>query len=135
VKILYLGVFQKHCSDRYRIEGFRQAGIKCLAMDYRNDFKAGGSKGLWRKVNDMTQRFKPDLIFVNKGEKFKAINIKTLRSRFTSAKWVLFYGDHLITVPDFLRENVKEYDGTSEIQQPSNSKPCCSHNCTSSSLC
>jgi len=110
LKVLYLGVFQQHCSDKYRVRGFGQANIISASIDYRSQFKEGGKKGLWRKVEGYLKDFKPDIVFVNKGEKFKAINIKLLKQRYPDPKWLLFYGDHLITIPDFLKENVKMYD-------------------------
>lgn len=110
MKILYIGTFQPHCSDRYRVKGFRQAGFEVITKDYRLWHKEFGIKFLWKSILTLLNSFEPDIVFVNKGEVLRSSHIKTLRERSPKAVWLLFYGDHLLTLPKFLQENVRLFD-------------------------
>lgn len=111
MRILYLGVFASHCSDRYRLTGFQNCGFDCRFLDFRRLNREFGIKKTYTVIKNNILGFEPDLVFVNKGEIFKNANIKALRNVDRRMKWVLFYGDHILTLPPFLKDVAKEYDG------------------------
>lgn len=115
MKIIYLGVFSPHCSDKYRVKGFEEAGYEVHALDFRACTRENGLKNTWKTVLNWLDTFHPDIVFVNKGEVFKPIHIKTLKLRCRlngdKPKWLMFYGDHLLSLPTFLKKNAKSFDG------------------------
>jgi spore maturation protein CgeB len=110
MKILYLGTFQKHCSDLYRLKGFFEIGLDIYALDFRKIFSKYGSEGLRNSVVHTIYFYQPDLIFVNKGEKFSVEDLEEIQRLFSGIPWMLFYGDQRTTFPKFLRENLTQYD-------------------------
>lgn len=110
IKILYLGAFGKHCSDNYRVKGFWQAGLDVKVIDFRDVFRISGDVGLKNYVLHELYSYDPDIVYVNKGEKFSPDILRQLNGVETKARWFLFYGDQRNDVPDFLKRQMKYYD-------------------------
>jgi len=112
MKILYLGVFEPHCSDPFRVKGFEQADIEYRKLDFRA-LIANKRKiiNFIKELKKIKNSFTPDLVMVNKGDRFSQPLIKKSRHILgNEIPWALFFGDKRTSWPPFFKTTLKEYD-------------------------
>lgn len=110
MRILYCGITGRHSSDIYRIKGFSQYGMNVYSLDYRRLYVTGGIELLRDSMLHIIYSFQPDIVFVNKGEKFTAKVIKQLKQYFPNVLWFLFYGDMREKPTPYMKSNALVYD-------------------------
>ena len=109
MKILYIGTYAKHCSDKYRLKGFKEAGNEVVTFDYRLVNNNEGTEALKTYIIHYLYSFNPDIVFVNKGEVIRQEIIEECKNFFPSV-WVLFYGDVRDDIAPHLRRVARCYD-------------------------
>lgn len=91
-RVLYIGVFTDSTSDRYRLNGMRQAGIDVLKYDYRQGLN-DNPKQFVSEVVRQTRKFKPHMVFVNGGDILTPTMIARIKKAAQGAKWLLWDGN------------------------------------------
>lgn len=108
IKLLYLGAFGKHCSDKYRVKGFEEFGMFDLFyLDFRVLYRDLGN----RMIDTIKQFIKNNqiqFILINKGEIFTPGMIFEL---YRLPVYIYYwYGDMRDELAEFVKNNVEFYD-------------------------
>lgn len=109
IKILYLGVFDKHCSDQYRVIGIELSGKFELvgSLDFRKLKKIYGDN--FKKIVEIKIREKNvDCILMNKAESITPDDI--LYWKKDGVKIAYWYGDMRDDIADYVSNKLKYID-------------------------
>lgn len=106
IKLIYIGAFQKHCSDTYRVNGLISSKKFDLVkiIDFRKDFN-------WYKdLSINCSKNKVDVVLINKGDSISFQTLKAIKSANKNVLFVYWYGDMRNEIPTFACEMSKIVD-------------------------
>lgn len=110
IRLFYVGAFQKHCSDMYRVKGFLQSGLFSLAhCDYR-ELKKKYGENFSNVIINLMDDFSPDVILINKGELITPEMILSWKKTFPRVIVAYWYGDCRNELENFVIEKLPVVD-------------------------
>lgn len=111
IKLMYLGVFENHCSDDYRLKGIKESGVFDLVGygDFRSLYKLHGENFKY-KINELIGDTEPQVLLINKGELITGDDIKFWKENFKNLLVVYWYGDMRDKIAEYVLNKISSVD-------------------------